>query len=313
VLSTLLIGVLLIGAFVLWELKGAKYPMVPREIFAGQRIVGLAFLIAFISGVDFYSVLNFFPLTFTNVYKPTPTAIGWKGLGAGLSVPFGASIVNALLSVLKGNNRELLLVSCVIMSKCSHPVNLPPSDRLTKTTYVAVFGGALAAATPDTPNLAIAFGTIVGFGIGGVLVPAATIAITVTPDAFIATTVALSLSIRVIGGSIGYAIYYNIFVGKLNKKLPLYIAQYAIRAGLPVASAEDFVIAVLTAPKKVADVLGVTPAVIEAATIGSQWAYSDSLAYVWYTSIAFGTLACIACLFLGNVRPYLTHRVAAHL
>lgn len=46
-----------------------------------------------------------------------------------------------------------------------------------------------------------------GFGVGGVLVPAATIAITVTPDTTIATCVALSLAIRTIGGSIGYAIY----------------------------------------------------------------------------------------------------------
>jgi hypothetical protein len=50
----------------------------------------------------------------------------------------------------------------------------------------------------------VALGTIAGFGVGGVLVPPSTIAITVCPDRLIATTVALSLSIRVIGGSIGY-------------------------------------------------------------------------------------------------------------
>jgi hypothetical protein len=47
----------------------------------------------------------------------------------------------------------------------------------------------------------------------------------VTPDAFIATTVALSVSIRVIGGSIGYSIYYNVFVNKLNAKLALLVGE----------------------------------------------------------------------------------------
>jgi hypothetical protein len=86
-----------------------------------------------------------------------------------------------------------------------------------------------------------------------------------------------------------------------------------VAAGLPLASAEEFVISYLTAPNSVSLVPGVTPAVIRAAEIGSRWAYSDSLAYVWYVSIAFGVLSTIACLFLGNVRPYLTHRIAVEL
>lgn len=134
-----------------------------------------------------------------------------------------------------------------------------------------------------------------------------------TPDAFIATTVALAISIRVLGGSIGYSIYYNVFANKLNAKLPLLIGKSAVEAGLPITSAEQFVIAILTAPKSVGMVPGVTPAVIQAAEIGSRWAYSESLAYVWYVSIAFGLMSITACLFLGNIRPYLTHRIAVEL
>jgi hypothetical protein len=69
----------------------------------------------------------------------------------------------------------------------------------------------------------VALGTLAGFGVGGVLIPAATIAVTLCPGDLIATCVALSLSIRVIGGSIGYAIYYNIFVNNITSKLPAYI------------------------------------------------------------------------------------------
>ena len=156
-------------------------------------------------------------------------------------------------------------------------------------------------------------GTLAGFGVGGVLVPAATIAITVCPDELIATCVALSLSIRVIGGSIGYAIYYNIFINKLKDKLPAYVGLYAVEAGLPLSSAETFVELFLLAPEMLAKVPipGLTPAVVQAATIGSRWGYAESLKYVWFVSIAFGGLSIVACLFLGDISRYMTNRIAA--
>jgi len=56
---------------------------------------------------------------------------------------------------------------------------------------------------------------IAGLGIGGILVPASIITTIVCPDDLIATVSALTLAIRVVGGSIGYAIYYNVFYTKL--------------------------------------------------------------------------------------------------
>lgn len=50
VIAQLIIGVLLIAGFVVWEWKFSKDPMVPREMFAGQRIVAMAYGIAFIAG-----------------------------------------------------------------------------------------------------------------------------------------------------------------------------------------------------------------------------------------------------------------------
>jgi hypothetical protein len=117
VLSQLLIGFFLMVAFVIWEWKGAKYPMVPHEIFAGQRIVGVAFLIAFISGMNFYSMLNFYPILLENVYTNTPRSVGLKSLGIGFATPIGATLINWLLSVFKGHNRELLMFSCILMSE----------------------------------------------------------------------------------------------------------------------------------------------------------------------------------------------------
>lgn len=224
------------------------------------------------------------------MYDPSPVAVGLKGLGPGLATTFGATIVNTLLSVFKGRNKELLLISCIIMT---------------------AFGGALATLTPETPHLVYVFGILCSFGVGGVLVPAATIAVTVSPDTLIATTVALALSIRVVGGSIGYTVYYNVFINKLTPALPLLVGEYAVKAGLPPTSAVEFVTMYFTNPANITSVAGVNAAVLEGAAMGSRWAYSHALRYVWITSVPFGVLSCIACLFLGDIGSYMTNHVAA--
>lgn len=59
-------------------------------------------------------------------------------------------------------------------------------------------------------NLSTLWGLLVlaGLGIGGIVVPASIITTIICPDDLIATIAALTLAIRVVGGAIGYAVYY---------------------------------------------------------------------------------------------------------
>jgi hypothetical protein len=179
------------------------------------------------------------------------------------------------------------------------------------STVAAAFSGSLAAVTPDTPHTMVGLGCMAALGVGMVTAPASTIAITVAPDSTIATCVALILCIRAAGGSIGYAIYYNVFVEKLTPALPKYVAEYAMAAGLSAQDAPLFVETFLTKPAEMTAVPGVTPAMIEAATRGSRWAYADGLKYVWYISLVFGVCSIVASCFLQNMRRYMTNRIAA--
>jgi hypothetical protein len=52
----MLSGLALIAGWVVYEWKFARHPMVPGELFKGQRIVGLAYVIAFAAGMNFFSV-----------------------------------------------------------------------------------------------------------------------------------------------------------------------------------------------------------------------------------------------------------------
>jgi hypothetical protein len=69
----------------------------------------------------------------------------------------------------------------------------------------------------------------------------------------------------------------------------------------------------LTDPATIATVPGVTPAILEAAAVGTRWAHAYSLKYVCYASIAFGVCSVIACSFLGNISKHMTNWIAANI
>lgn len=211
--------------------------------------------------MNFFSLLNFWPLLISTVYSPNPVRVGLRGLAPGLSTTTGAIFFNALLSTFPGGSRWILVCASAILT---------------------CFGGALSVVTPDNEMTTIALGTVAAFGLGGLIVPSATTAMIAAPDALITTCAALSLSVRAIGGSIGYSIYFNIFEEKLTARLPIYVAEYAVEAGLPITELKAFITEFLTVPADAATLPGVTAQVLAAAAKGAQWAYADSLHYVWY-------------------------------
>ncbi|KAK3717409.1 hypothetical protein LTR37_005798 [Vermiconidia calcicola] len=293
VLCTLLIGIALLVGWVVWEAKFAKHPMVPGELFKGQRVVALSYAVAFVAGMNFFSILNFWPLTISTVWDPDPVQIGLRGMSAGFATAIGAIFWNSLLSTFPNDCKWVLFIASGILT---------------------AFGGSLAVLSPENVVTTIALGTVACFGLGGVIVPAATLAMIAAPDALITTCAALSLSIRAVGGAVGYSIYYNIFNGKIQKKLPLLVGGYAVAAGLPVEDAETFVGTYLTEGSEAAQALpGVTAGIIEAALTGSQWAFADSLAYVWYVSIAFGCCAMICAILIPKTGRFQTNRIAVEL
>lgn len=133
------------------------------------------------------------------------------------------------------------------------------------------------------------------------------------PDSLLATTAALSLSIRTLGGSIGYTTYLAVFSKKIAVNLPTIVAKYVAEAGLATENLESFVTTFLTAPANITTAAGYTPEIAAAATIGSRWAYTESLKWVWYVSIPFGVLAIIACFFIPSIKKWQTSRIAVEL
>ncbi|KAF1991603.1 MFS multidrug transporter-like protein [Aulographum hederae CBS 113979] len=297
VLAPLILGVALIIAFFCWEVWGAKYPMFPKRLNQNKRVLALTLLITAISGANFFSVLLFWPTQAFNVYGHDPVEVGIKGLPIGFAILFGGCIVLVLLSALKGQIRLLMVVSTVIMTAGT---------------------GSLAIA--DYNNMGTVWGLLVlaGLGIGGILVPASIITTIICPDDLIATVSAITLSIRVIGGSIGYAVYYNVF---LNKFVPLattnigYVMIYKLGIRSPAIIGEVVELTGASLLEEIEHIPEVhaIPGAYEAIVLAGQMAFADAYKWVYYMSIIFGGLSIIAACFLGDISKYMDDHVAVDI
>ncbi|KAA8569416.1 hypothetical protein EYC84_001054 [Monilinia fructicola] len=153
-LVPLILGALLMIAFCFWEVYGAKNPMFPSRLRQEPRILALTLVITFISGANFFSVLLFWPTQAFNVYGHDPIGVGIRGLPIGFSILVGACVVLWLLSVFRGGNRMLMIISsCMMTAGC----------------------GALAAADLNNINAVYGILVVAGLGIGGIVVPASII------------------------------------------------------------------------------------------------------------------------------------------
>ncbi|KAH7068598.1 fungal trichothecene efflux pump [Paraphoma chrysanthemicola] len=294
VLAPLILGAVLIVAFVLWEAYGAKHPMFPKRLRQEPRILGLTLVITFISGANFFSILMFWPTQAFNVYGHDPIGVGIRGIPVGFSILAGACIVLWLLSLLRGHNKELLIASSVLMTAGC---------------------GSLAIARVD--NLHQLWGLLIlaGLGIGGIVVPASIISTIICPDDLIATVAALTLAIRVIGGSVGYCVYYNVFIAKFVPAATHYIGGAMVtklNITSPVIIGEAIAItgsSLLPLLEELPGIKGV-PGAYELVVFAGQLAYAEAYKWVYYVSIAFGGVSILAACFLGDISKYMDDHVA---
>lgn len=168
----------------------------------------------------------------------------------------------------------------------------------------------LAAVNQHRLYLGLALSILPGLGVGGLIQPAVTMLTIISPDSLLATISAASISIRLVGASIGYAVYFNIFqtkVSALSENVGIAVAK----AGLPQNEIPGFLGALLT---QNVTALAQFPASV---TVAGQEAaidtYTVGFRTVYLASIAFGAIAIILSLFVKDIRKYMVDRVAVDI
>jgi hypothetical protein len=276
-------------------------PMFPGRIKQDPRVLLLTLLITFISGANFFSALMFWPTQAFNVYGHDPVGVGLRTFPAGMAIMVGACLVLYLLTVFRGRNKELMIFSSVIMTAGT---------------------ASLACATRENLNTLWGLLILGGLGIGGIVVPASIITTIICPDDLIATVSALTLSIRVIGGSIGYCAYveaisstasrclrqlltrlpfiryYNVFVSKFVDNAVKYIGGTMVSIGITNSTYIEEAIALTGASlieelKAIPGIAGNETA-YEMVVYAGQVAYAESYQWVYLASIAAGCVSIIA-------------------
>lgn len=268
--------------------------MFPARLKQSPRILILTLIITAISGANFFSVLLLWPTQAFNVYGQDPIGVGVRGLPIGFSILAGACIVLWLLSVLRGHNRELMIASSCIM-----------------TAGI----GALACLRVDTLYRAYGLLVLAGLGIGGIVVPASIITTIICPDDLIATVAALTLAIRVIGGCVGYTVYFNVFSEKFTPNVIYYVGG-VMETKLGILEPKAIETAIKLTAASLLQELKMIPGIkgnelaYEAVVKAGQIAYAESYRYVYLVSIAFGGVSILASVFLGDIKGFMDDHVA---
>lgn len=301
VLAPFILGSVILIAFFVYEARFAKYPMLPGEIFNREkRTMIIILIITFLSGANFFVMLLFWPTQVYNVYGDDPVGVGIRTLPIGFGIVGGAAIALLLIPVTKGRIKELMIFFTAMMTAGTGAMSIARTDNLS-TVYAVV--------------------TIASVGVGGVIIPCSIIAQLVCPPHLIATITAITLSIRYVGGAIGYTAYYNIFYHNFEKYATETIATQTIVYG--------GIVDVTTNPQNLELVQILTylvstarfselgrliqsdPRVMrkdvaqELIVSAAQEAFALAYRWPYWMSIAFGGVCFICSWFIGDVRKWL--------
>ena len=114
VLSFLLIGVLLMFLFGLWEFFGTRYPLFPRRIIHAPRPFFCMLFVIFAAGINYVPLVVFWPIESISVFGSGHHQTGINTLPIGTCI-LGGAILSALLIGLFRRHVTILMTSFCIM------------------------------------------------------------------------------------------------------------------------------------------------------------------------------------------------------
>jgi Fungal trichothecene efflux pump (TRI12) len=180
--------------------------------------------------------------------------------------------------------------------------------------FLIFTGGVIGWTTiqPSSGLNALIFAGLAGFGFGAPLILIITGVQLSTPHALIATATAVTTSSRAVAATVFTAIYAAALNARLDINIPGHVAKAALRAGLPPSSLPNFIKALAGHDDAaLAKVPGVNPQIIGVGVVALKQAFADSLRVVYIIAAPFGALACVMCLFLGDMKRTMDYRVDA--
>lgn len=192
------------------------------------------------------------------------------------------------------------VISLAFLSWCRHQIKWLVFGS---SVLMTIGCGSLSIAKVDNINTVYAILFIAGLGVGGIVVPVSTVATIICRGDLIATITALTMTIRIIGGAVGYAVYYNVFVHMLVPQLGSHVGEACVRAGITDPALIKTIIQLTGASlvKEIRYLPGIDDQKWEAIVAAGQIAYANAYPWVYYCSVGFGAIAVLASLFMEDI------------
>ncbi|CCG84490.1 protein of unknown function [Taphrina deformans PYCC 5710] len=300
-LVPLILGFFLLVLLGFWE-TFARNPLFPPKMFKNARVFTLTLVITAVAGANFFSILILWPKYVLSTFYGR--AIAYQGLlimAQTIGTLFGAGFFSWTITRFKGAIRVQMMLSCLMM--------------------MGGLGG-LYGVSQNQPYIAGLCVFIGGVGVGGIIVPASVITQLCSPDEYLGTVTALTFVARVIGGAIGFTVYYyvlnhevhNLFTSYATNKAALACVTVLLKAGLNAAQITTALTSFgIDDTKALLAMKGVTPAVIDQLHRAATPIWAEGFGTVWIVTIAFSGVGLICSAFLGDVSKYMTNHRAVHI
>lgn len=290
----LILGVALLVVLGFWE-TFARHPLYPPGMFKNLRVFILTLIITAIAGANFFSALILWPKYVSSVFYFGPTHEGLMNLGQTTGILFGAGFFSYLITRFQGSIRPQMMISCIMMM---------------------IGFGILTIVTPERSTLAGFMIAIACVGVGGIIIPASVITQLCTPDEYLGTVTALTFVMRVLGGGIGFAVYYYILNDDASKLFAdtsrpdsLKLISLLLGEGFDITAVTAYINALaINDIKSLLAMPGVTESLVDQSHTLAKPIWADIFKNVWLSTLAFSGVGLICSMFLGDVRKYMTNR-----
>ncbi|KPI35263.1 uncharacterized protein AB675_3769 [Cyphellophora attinorum] len=270
------VGLALLIALVIYSWRIKPDGLINHGLFQ-HRNFALVLVVIFAEGMAFFCANNFQPLTTLVFFTTDPLYIALHN-----AVAMGTSIVFACLAGLYSKKtktvRSLLTVSFI---------------------FFTIYGIVMATVTPRTPGAAFwAYQIFQGAGLGICLMASVVAAQFATPLDLISTATGLLLTVRNFGGTVGIAVFSALLNSGMSS-LGTNIAAKTLAMGLPPTSLAALIGNLVAGNyTALAQVPGVTPEIIGAASEILLESYKFGLRNGWAFTAAASAIAVVCCLFL---------------
>ncbi|KAJ2426654.1 hypothetical protein GGF41_001974 [Coemansia sp. RSA 2531] len=192
--ACLVCGIVLLGVFVVVELRVSQEPLVPMWIFGVRNLV-IDFAVTFLCGMSMFSIIFYMPVYFSAVFGADSMRAGLLVLPFGMSLSVSSFVTGYFMS---GKDRYRLFM------------RLGPAIMALGVLLLALLSGRTSQATQAVLLI------VPGIGMGNVIVANVIAAQAATDAHLIATITPLCEFFLSIGGVFGVALFGAVYRNKLS-------------------------------------------------------------------------------------------------